>query len=152
MYLIHYYWINASHGTTLLDVHCTCKCVHSLSHKRIHTYIHTHCTIVAKNKTSKRSKKKQAAHSVALLTPDHTHLTFGYHKAIVAALALLPCLSVDASAAPSDQSESVKGANGARRTTCGGEEVISHQMNVLVVGLGGGALPMFINKCIPNVS
>lgn len=26
------------------------------------------------------------------------------------------------------------------------------QMNLLLVGLGGGALPMFINKYIPNIS
>ena len=25
------------------------------------------------------------------------------------------------------------------------------QMDFLLVGLGGGALPMFLNKCIPNV-
>ena len=38
----------------------------------------------------------------------------------------------------------------ARAGTVG--EGISAEMKLLVVGLGGGALPMFINKCIPNVS
>ena len=26
-----------------------------------------------------------------------------------------------------------------------------HRIDLLLVGLGGGALPMFVNKCIPNV-
>jgi hypothetical protein len=29
---------------------------------------------------------------------------------------------------------------------------VNAPMKLLLVGLGGGALPMFINKCIPNVS
>jgi hypothetical protein len=33
-----------------------------------------------------------------------------------------------------------------------GEGFDAQQMKLLLVGLGGGALPMFINKCIPNVS
>ena len=115
-------------------------------------YMHT----AKSSKTSKKGKKKQTAHTAAL-TPDHTHLTFGHHKTIIAVLALLPHLLTHSThaAAPSDQSESLEGVGGASKSEAGAggrEEGLDTQMNLLLIGLGGGALPMFINKCIPNVS
>ena len=109
----------------------------------------------------KKSKKRQTAHT-AVLTPDHTHLISGHHKVIVATLALLPQLqahstrtqSTDAAADQLKLAEGVVGAyKGAARTGGMAEEGLdAQQMKLLLVGLGGGALPMFINKCIPNVS
>ena len=121
--------------------------------------VHVHTHITAKSsKTSKKSKKKQTAHT-AVLTPDHTHLIFGHHKTIIATLALLPHLLTHFSHTPStatsiSQSESVEAVGGACKNEAGARQTgvaLDAQMNVLVVGLGGGALPMFINKCIPNV-
>jgi hypothetical protein len=56
-------------------------------------------------KHRKNQKKKQTAHT-AMLTPDHTHLIFGHHKAIIATLALLPQWQphTQSTDAPSDQS------------------------------------------------
>ena len=114
------------------------------------------CTHIAKSsKTSKKSKKKQTAHTAAL-TPDHTHLNFGHHKAIIATLALLQHMlahstHTPSTAAPSSHSEITEGACksevGVIRT---GD--LGAWIDLLLVGLGGGALPMFISKCIPNVS
>jgi hypothetical protein len=111
------------------------------------------------SKTSKKSKKKQTAHT-AMLTPDHTHLTFGHHKVIIATLALLPqwqaCSThTQTTDAPSNQSESAEGVGGAYKGAAGARTLgdgINAPIKLLLVGLGGGALPMFINKCIPNVS
>ena len=94
-----------------------------------------------------------------MLTPDHTHLTFGHHKAIIATLALLPHLQAhsthtQSTDTPSDQSESVEGVEGACKNEAragGMRESLDVRMDLLLVGLGGGALPVFINKCIPNV-
>ena len=95
-----------------------------------------------------------------MLIPDHTHLTFEYHKAIIATLVLLPHLLTQSTHTPSSdaqsgQSESAEGVGGAckneARTGRTGEG-LDARMNLLLVGLGGGALPMFVNKCIPNVS
>ena len=100
-------------------------------------------------------------HHTGVLTPDHTHLTFGHHKVIIAALALLPqlqtcCTCTQSTDNPSDQSKSAMGVGEACKSAskAGGmpEGVDPQQMKLLVVGLGGGVLPMFINKCIPNVS
>ena len=88
-----------------------------------------------------------------MLTPDHTHLTFGHHKAIIAALALLPQLQITGTSC--DQSEPAEGVEGACKSASKAGragEGVDARMKLLVVGLGGGALPMFINKCIPNVS
>ena len=125
------------------------------------THIHVHvCTHTAKSsKTSKKSKKKQTAHT-AVHSPDHTHLTFGHHKTIIATLALLPHLQAHSTHtlstnAPSDQSESAEGVGGACKSDAiarGMRAGLDARMDLLLVGLGGGALPMFINKCIPNVS
>ena len=99
-----------------------------------------------------------------MLTPDHTHLTFGHHKAIIAALALLhvhvPHLqphsaypqSTDAPSDLSGPAERVEGACKSEARAKGMGEGLDAEMNLLLIGLGGGALPMFINKCIPNVS
>ena len=95
-----------------------------------------------------------------MLTPDHTHLTFGHHKAVIATLALLPQLQAHSTHTqstddPSNQSESAEGVEEACKSASqagGAGESIDARMKLLVVGLGGGALPMFINKCIPNVS
>ena len=92
-----------------------------------------------------------------MLTPDHIHLTFGHHKAIIAALALLPHLKshsaqTQSTDAPSDQSELVERVGGACKSEARAGEGFDAQLNLLVIGLGGGALPMFTNKCIPNVS
>ena len=119
----------------------------------------THTQTAKSSKTSKKSKKKQTSHT-AVLTPDHTHLTFGHHRAIIATLALLPHLRThsthtQSTDAPSDQPESAEGVGGACKgeARAGGTGLdVDAQMNLLLVGLGGGALPMFINKCIPNVS
>ena len=110
-------------------------------------YTHTHIH----SKTSKKSEKKQTTHTT-VLTPDHTHLTCGHHQAIIATLALLPNLltqstRTQSTAAPSSQSETEERGGGACKSEIGGTGTCS-----VVVGLGGGALPMFINKCIPNVS
>ena len=80
----------------------TCSCVH----------VHTHTHTAKSSKTSKKGKKKQTAHTVVPI-PDHTHLTFEYHKAIIATLALLPHLltqstHTSSSDAQSGQSESVR--------------------------------------------
>ena len=114
--------------------------------------MHTH--IAKSSKISKKSKKKQTAHTAAL-TPDHTHLNFGHHKAIIATLALLQHLlahptHTPSAAAPSSHST----AEGACKSEAEDRQTgdLSAQMDLLLVGLGGGALPMFISKCIPNVS
>lgn len=55
---------------------------------------------------------------------DHTQLVHGYQRAILSAFAL-----------------------------CGRETFWSEGIKgrVLIVGLGGGALPMYIHKCLPQV-
>ena len=121
--------------------------------------MHTHTHTAKSSKTSKKGKKKQTAHTVVLI-PDHTHLTFEYHKAIIATLALLPHLLTQSTHTPSSdaqsgQSESVEGVGGACKSEAGARrtgEGLDARMKLLLIGLGGGALPMFINKCIPNVS
>ena len=116
--------------------------------------------LIAKGfKTSKKSKKKQTAHAMAghsSTTPDHAHLTSGHHQAIVATLALLPYLrtcnqSVTTSASPQDQPGTEEEGGAACKSSAGGTGD-GHWINLLLVGLGGGALPMFVNKCFPNVS
>ena len=84
---------------------------------------------------------------------DHTHLTFGHHKAIITTLALLPHLLTHFTytAAPSDQSESVEGVGGACKSEAREVRGLDTWMNLLLIGLEGGTLSMFINKCIPNV-
>ena len=59
-----------------------------------------------------------------VLTIDHTHLVHGYHKATLSALAL-----------------------------CGGKMFWREgtKGSVLVVGLGGGAFPMYLHKCLLQV-
>ena len=90
---------------------------------------------------------------------DHTHLCFGYHHAIVAALSLLPRLqsTVTSDLSPDPQrSREEGGALNERGGACKSEaEMIGEdgqRIDILIVGLGGGALPMFLSKCIPNVS
>ena len=143
MYYSHYFENLSIH---VFSSTCTCK-------------NHAHSHTAKSSKTSKKSKKKQTAHT-AVLIPDHTHLTFGHHKAIIAALALLPHLlphsaHPQGTDAPSDLSEPAEKVGGACKNEVqakGTGEGLDVEMNLLLIGLGGGALPMFINKCIPNVS
>ena len=117
---------------------------------------HMHTHTAKSSKTSKKFKKKQTTHT-AVLTPDYTHLTFGHHKAIIAALALLPHLlphsahPQSTTDIPFDRSESAEGVGEACKHEAKAIGLESW-INLLLIGLGGGALPMFINKCIPNVS
>ena len=90
---------------------------------------------------------------------DHTHLCFGYHHAIIAALSLLPCLQSTATSdlSPDPQrTREKREAPSERGGACKSKaELIGEdgqRIDVLIVGLGGGALPMFLSKCIPNVS
>ena len=68
-------------------------------------------------KPKKKSRKKLLPRE-----PDHSHLTCGHHRAIVASLSLLPLVRVEG------------------------------RLTVLVVGLGGGALPMYIHKHVDKVN
>ena len=54
---------------------------------------------------------------------DHTHLVFPYHRALVASLALINNIKWE-------ERDSV---------------------DILIIGLGGGALPMYINRNLPQV-
>ena len=77
-------------------------------------------------KRSSKSKKRGPSPSPCLpLKPDTAYLYFSYHKAIVAALTLSP-LAWEGDI----------------------EEIIG---KVLVVGLGGGALPNYIYQFLPQV-
>ena len=115
----------------------------------------THTCVAKTSKPSRKSKKKEHAHHSST-NFDHAHLAFGHHQAIVASLALLPCLQehfVGSSSSPSgrpEQSGEEKG--GPFESDFGQTEDDGHQLNLLLIGLGGGALPMFVNKYIPNVS
>ena len=121
----------------------------------IHCCFCTHLFGAAKHsKSSKKSKKKQpsAYHTSSVI--DHTHLTFGHHQAIVASLALLPNLQTftdPSNTASSSQLEAEERGEALKCSTMT-EGRGGHRIDLLLVGLGGGALPMFINKCIPNVS
>ena len=102
-------------------------------------------------RTSKKSKKKQPTAHTAVLTPDHTHLTCGHHQAMIASLALLPQLLAQSTHTPSTAASTSQSVTegGACKSEAGGMGV---RIDLLLIGLGGGALPMFINKCIHNVS
>ena len=76
-------------------------------------------------KQKKKSKKK--APGLPTMSPDHTHLSCSHHKAILASLALIEGLC-----------SPVSDGNGLKE--------------LLVVGLGGGALPNYLHRYIPNVS
>ena len=116
---------------------------------------HWHYIYLCAAKTSKKSRKKQHAHHIST-TFDYAHLTFGHHQAIIASLALLPCLQkhyVGSSSPPSGRPEqSGKEKGGPCKGKFGETGSEGHRMDLLVIGLGGGALPMFVNKYIPNVS
>lgn len=107
--------------------------------------------IAKTSKTSKKSKKKQVAHLTAPVVVDHTHLCFGYYHGIVAALSLVPYLRSTKSDSSSGQPKTDErgGACNSEAGETGGE---SPRFDLLVVGLGGGALPMFLSKCALNVS
>ena len=66
--------------------------------------------------------KKKSRKKLLPREPDHTYLTCGHHQAIVASLSLFPLVRVEG------------------------------RVTVLVVGLGGGALPMYIRKHVAMVS
>ena len=74
-------------------------------------------------KRKKNSKAKRRGPAYPALQPDPTHLCFAYHRAMVAALAL--------------------GPRGRAGEEGGGR--------VLIVGLGGGALPAYIHRHMPQV-
>lgn len=57
------------------------------------------------------------------MEPDHTHLMFGYHQSIISSLVMIEKLM---------------------QNPTGG-------VATLLIGLGGGALPMFLHKCFPQV-
>ena len=73
---------------------------------------------------SDKSRKSKAKGTFPKL--DHSSLTFGYHNTFLAGLALLPDLS----------------------STAGSK--LEH-VHILQVGLGGGALSVFISKYLHNV-
>jgi len=86
---------------------------------------------VAEAKNSK--KKKQHKHSSASTRIDHSYIAGTYLQHMIASLGL-------------HYSQFV--SRGVTKFTDGEE----HKMKVLLIGLGGGALAMFISKYIPNVS
>ena len=68
------------------------------------------------------SKKKR----ITSTKLDHSHLVFGHHKAMVSSIAFLPQMFSD------------------------GDYKEDH-IRLLLVGLGGGALPIFISKHLKKV-
>ena len=84
----------------------------------------------AKSFTKKRKKKsKKAATVPPPLFPDPSYLSFNHHRAILGALSLTPAIVCGG------------GGGGGRRV----------RGRVLIIGLGGGALPSFIQRYLPQV-
>ena len=79
----------------------------------------------AATKMSKKGKKKTKTTSISCTRLDHSSLASGHHNAFVASLVFLSDMFV-------------KGLP------------LAHA-DILLVGLGGGALPQFMNKYLCNV-
>ena len=121
-----------------------------------HTFPHSF--IAKSSKMSKKSKKKHCSYQTTTVV-DHTHLTFGCHQAFIASLALIRSLQASYSlTSPTSSSQienEVKGGACNIVTSGPGAGVMNGgvgPVNFLLVGLGGGAFPMFLNKHIPSVS
>ena len=74
---------------------------------------------------AKLSRKKKSRTNLTCTKLDHSRLVFDYHNVMVASLGFLPGLN----------------------TSHG----LKQHVKVLLIGLGGGALPTFINKYLYNV-
>ena len=89
-------------------------------------------------KKKKNARKGKALSASTSLLPDPSYLTFA-HRAILAALSLTP-----------DIVGGGGGGRGERGGGGGGRGGVGR--HVLIVGLGGGALPTFIHRYLPQVS
>ncbi len=79
--------------------------------------------------TSKKKKKSKGGSAASSTKLQHSSLSSGHHNAMVGSLAFLSTMFKEGESGHS--LEDVK---------------------MLLVGLGGGALPLFISKCLQNVS
>ena len=96
------------------------------------TTYNTPCLGMGLQKKKKKARKGKALSASTSLLPDSSYLTFAYHRAILATLSLTPDI--------------VGGGGGGG----GGRGGVGR--HVLIVGLGGGALPTFIHRYLPQVS
>ena len=87
-----------------------------------------HYYFIAAPKTSKKKKSKSDS-AVSATTLQHSFLCHGHHNALVASMAFLSTMFANG-----EVSQSLR------------------EVKMLLVGLGGGALPLFISKCLHNVS
>ena len=90
-------------------------------------------SLTAKSFQKKRKKKSKKASSVPPpLFPDPSHLCFTHHRAMLGSLCLTPAIVCSRG---SDRGGGGRGVRG----------------RVLIIGLGGGALPTFIQRYLPQV-
>ena len=79
---------------------------------------------------AKKSKKKRPSKpDLTCMCLDHSVLASGYHDAILGSLAFLPAMF---------------------KEECGRDPELC-EVHMLLIGLGGGALPAFISKYLHNV-
>ncbi len=98
------------------------SCIQTLVHYNIIVCCTKTC-IVNIVYIGKPSKSKKSKKSfTTLLKPDHTHLLFDYHKVAIATLALVQDIAA-----------------------------YGREVRGLLVGLGGGALPMYMGRMLDKV-
>ena len=91
-------------------------------------------SLTARSVQKKRKKKSRKASSVPPpLYPDPSHLCFTHRRAMLGSLCLTPAIVC---------------SGGSDRGGGGGRGV---RGRVLIIGLGGGALPTFIQRYLPQV-
>ncbi|DBB16766.1 TPA: hypothetical protein ACH3X3_015005 [Trebouxia sp. C0006] len=113
----------------------------------------------AKQKANSGSEGPSAAtHGTQALSVDHSHLACDYHKGIIAGLSLIqPHLVTLARIAQQDSQQASQQSNGQPyqhdRQSEKPQDVLgqsqegpSSRPQAMVVGLGGGGLPVFLNK------
>lgn len=112
----------------------------------------------AKQKANSDFEGQSAAtHGTQTLSVDHSHLACHYHKGIIAGLSLIqPHLIALAQTAQLDSQQASQQSNGqyqqdqqsAKHQDVLGQSqgYLSSRPQAMVVGLGGGGLPVFLNK------
>ena len=112
-----------------------------------------------KQKASSSEGQGTATHGTQTLSVDHSHLACDYHKGIIAGLSLIqPHLITLAQTAQQDSQQASQQSNGqphqqSDQQSAKHQDVVgqsqggpSSRPQAMVVGLGGGGLPVFLNK------